>query len=64
LKIGIFELVDNAIDFWTRGGSTSKLHIDIVLDPDRQVLSVRDDAGGVKQNDSRLRKDRGRLHEP
>jgi hypothetical protein len=30
LKIGIFELVDNAIDFWTRGGATSKLSIDII----------------------------------
>ena len=51
LKIGIFELVDNAIDFWTRGGATSKLHIDIRLDADRQVLSVRDDAGGVQRKD-------------
>jgi hypothetical protein len=41
LKIGT---VDNAIDFWTRGGATSKLHIDIRLDADRQVLCMRDDA--------------------
>jgi len=54
LKIGIFELVDNAIDFWTRGGAATKLHIDIVLDPDRQVLLVRDDAGGVQRKDVRL----------
>jgi hypothetical protein len=54
LKIGIFELVDNAIDFWTRGGATSKLHIDIRLDADRQILCVRDDAGGVQRKDTRL----------
>jgi hypothetical protein len=54
LKIGIFELVDNAIDFWTRGGAALTLSVDIVLDPDRQVLCVRDNAGGVQRKDVRL----------
>ena len=54
LKIGIFELVDNAIDFWTRGSAISKLHIDIRLDADRHVLCVREDAGGVQRKDTRL----------
>ena len=54
LRIGIFELVDNAIDFWTRGGVATKLTIDIILDPDRQILIVRDDAGGVQRKDVRL----------
>jgi hypothetical protein len=54
LKIGIFELVDNAIDFWTRGGAASKLNVDILLDPDRQILCARDNAGGVQRKDVRL----------
>lgn len=54
LKIGIFELVDNAIDFWTRGGATAGLTVEIFLDADRQWLCVRDNAGGVQRKDVRL----------
>lgn len=54
LKTGLCELVDNAIDFWTNAGAGSKLLIEVVLDPARQVLCVSDDAGGVRREDVRL----------
>jgi hypothetical protein len=54
LKTGLCELVDNAIDFWTNAGATSKLVVDVVLDPGRQVLCVSDNAGGVRQDNVRL----------
>lgn len=54
LKAGLCELIDNAIDFWRRTASPSKLTVDVVLDPDRQVFRVTDNAGGVRESDVRL----------
>lgn len=54
LQTGICELVDNAIDFWTRDGSKPGLVVEVVLDANRQVLSVSDNAGGVQRKDIRL----------
>lgn len=54
LRIGIFELVDNALDFWKRAGASTKLNINIILDADRQWLCVSDNAGGVRRQDVRL----------
>jgi len=48
LKTGLCELVDNAIDCWIIGGKKKSLTIDITLDHNRQLISVVDDAGGVK----------------
>jgi Histidine kinase-, DNA gyrase B-, and HSP90-like ATPase len=54
LKAGICELIDNAIDFWRGTDSPSKLTVDVVLDADRQVFSVKDNAGGVREKGVRL----------
>jgi len=54
LKTGICELIDNAIDLWRIGKERRSLKIEIDLDPDRQLVSVTDDAGGVKEEELRL----------
>src|SRR5205085_1518648 len=40
LRTGLCELIDNALDLWILGGQKSSLTIAIVLDVDRQVISV------------------------
>ena len=54
LKTGLCELVDNALDPWIIGKEKSDLAIDITLDANRQLISVTDNAGGVKQDQLRL----------
>lgn len=54
LTTGICELVDNALDVWTTNDRKSNLHISIVLDADRQLIRVRDNAGGVSEADAEL----------
>ena len=54
LPTGLCELVDNAIDLWMAGGQKSKLNVEIVLDADRQLIRIFDNAGGVKQEELRL----------
>jgi hypothetical protein len=54
LKTGICELIDNAIDIWTIGHRSTILNIDIQMDIDRQLLSITDNAGGVKREVLRL----------
>src|SRR5262245_17566608 len=54
LKTGICELVDNAIDGWVSNGKQPGLAISIVLDASRQVILVRDNAGGVREEDAEL----------
>lgn len=54
LKTGLCELVDNAIDFWVSNGKKAQLTISVVLDPDRQFIQVRDDAGGVGEDEAQL----------
>jgi hypothetical protein len=51
LKTGLCELVDNALDLWLLGGRKQPLNIDVLLDTDRQLISVHDDAGGVRERD-------------
>lgn len=53
LKTSISELIDNAIDvsLATRGGPTLRIQIDI--DEDQQSISIKDNAGGVKESDLR-----------
>jgi hypothetical protein len=53
-KTSISELVDNAIDLWMLAGRAKPLFIDVLLDAERQFISVSDDAGGVKQDELRL----------
>jgi len=49
LKTGLCELVDNAIDLWTQSQRQQPLLVTILLDPDRQLIRIEDDAGGVEQ---------------
>jgi hypothetical protein len=51
LKTGLCELVDNALDIWLRGDKKKLPIIEIILDADRQLISVKDNAGGVKFED-------------
>jgi hypothetical protein len=54
LKTGLCELVDNALDPWIIGKQKSPLAIDIQLDANRQLISVTDNAGGVKRDQLRM----------
>ena len=54
LKTGLNELIDNALDLWTLNKRKRDLRIDVLLDPARQIVSVKDNAGGVSENDLRL----------
>jgi hypothetical protein len=51
LMTGLSELVDNAIDLWMTGGRKHNLVVNIEVDADRQLISVRDNAGGVKRHE-------------
>jgi hypothetical protein len=54
LQTGLCELIDNALDLWIDNDRKKTLTIDIVLDHERQLISVRDNAGGVKEDQLRL----------
>jgi hypothetical protein len=54
LKTGLCELVDNAIDQWSDRKYSGNLTVDLDLDVKRQVISVRDNAGGVSKDDLHL----------
>jgi hypothetical protein len=54
LKLGLCELVDNAIDLWQSQGRKSRLRISVHLDVQRQLIEVYDNAGGVKYDELRF----------
>lgn len=54
LRTSICELIDNAIDLWTRSGAKSKLKINVELNSSQQVITVEDNAGGIPYADLRL----------
>src|SRR3990170_4638560 len=54
LQTGLCELVDNAIDLWMLGGRAQGFKVSIHLDTERQLISVADNAGGVRKDDLRL----------
>lgn len=54
LKTGLCELIDNALDFWVSTGMKAHLKIDVLLDTDRQFIQVRDNAGGVREDQAEL----------
>jgi hypothetical protein len=54
LKTGLCELVDNAIDLWTIQNRQQPLAIALTLDPERQLITVNDNAGGIKHEELRL----------
>src|SRR5260370_30390446 len=51
LKTGLCELVDNAIDQWSDRGFSGELTVELSLDVERQLISVRDNAGGGSHDD-------------
>ena len=51
LRTGICELVDNSLDLWKLSGEKFSLNVMITIDVGRQLISVSDNAGGVKQQD-------------
>lgn len=54
LQTGLCELLDNALDFWVASKRTSKLKVNVGLDVARQIITVKDNAGGVRERDLRL----------
>lgn len=54
LRTGVCELIDNAIDIWMAAGRSAKLQVRVQLDPRRSLISVWDNAGGVRKDDLRL----------
>ncbi len=54
LKTGICELVDNALDLWVGTERSSKLLVEVGLNVDRQLIQVKDNAGGVRDTDAEL----------
>ncbi|MGH9697857.1 MAG: ATP-binding protein [Candidatus Acidiferrales bacterium] len=50
LKTGLCELIDNAIDQWSDRAYTGSLIVDLTLDVERQLITVRDNAGGVSRD--------------
>ena len=51
LNRSVCELVDNALDNWVRTGRKKDLCVDIALDQSQQKIEVRDNAGGIKEDD-------------
>ena len=51
ITLGICELVDNAIDIWSKKGSKTQLDITIDLDDQQQKIVVTDNAGGIGEKD-------------
>jgi hypothetical protein len=51
LKTGLCELVDNAIDLWMTGDRSNKLVINLDINADRQLIFVKDNAGGVRREE-------------
>lgn len=54
LKTGLCELIDNAIDQWSDRGYSGGLTVDLMLDVERQLITVRDNAGGVSRDNLQL----------
>jgi hypothetical protein len=50
-KLGICELVDNAIDIWSRKKKSFKLIVNLTFDLDQQKITVKDNAGGISENE-------------
>src|SRR5260221_204570 len=54
LRTGICELVDNAIDQWTRDGRSGSLAIKVAIELDQQSIRVEDDSGGLEKAELNL----------
>jgi anti-sigma regulatory factor (Ser/Thr protein kinase) len=51
LNKAISELVDNALDIWTKGNRQKAIQIEISLDALRQLIVVKDNAGGIRREE-------------
>lgn len=54
LRTALTELVDNALDLWLSTKSATSLHVQLTIDADRQLITLIDNAGGVRREDLRL----------
>jgi hypothetical protein len=54
LRTGLCELIDNAFDQWVSVGRRRSLSVDLKLDAERQLIELRDSAGGVKEEHLRV----------
>lgn len=54
LQTGVTELIDNALDLWLGTKPRGALNINLHLDVDRQIVTLLDNAGGVREDDLRL----------
>ncbi|NKE69829.1 ATP-binding protein [Candidatus Manganitrophus noduliformans] len=54
IQTALCELIDNALDLWRATSPRDALIIDITLDPDRQLICVKDNAGGVSKENLRV----------
>jgi len=51
LDTALAELIDNAIDNWTKLGRKEELVVDVILNGDDQSITITDNAGGVAEDD-------------
>ncbi|TCZ74060.1 ATP-binding protein [Flaviaesturariibacter aridisoli] len=54
LKSSLCELIDNAIDNWRKRNQRQKLSVSLHLDVERQVISIVDNSGGIKESDLKM----------
>lgn len=54
LNRSVCELVDNALDNWTRNGRKKPLNVLINFDYFQQNITITDDSGGIPKNDLRV----------
>lgn len=54
LYTGLCELIDNALDLWVETKRAADLRIAVTLDATRQIITVADNAGGIRESDLRL----------
>lgn len=50
LRTGLCELIDNVLDIWVHAKPRLPLEVQLSLDAERQLISIRDNAGGVKRD--------------
>lgn len=54
VQTALCELIDNAIDQWMGASPRVPLVVELALDADRQLISVKDNAGGIGKSDLRM----------
>ena len=53
-ETAVCELIDNAIDHWTYNGRPKHLKVELFLEIPRQMVVVKDNAGGVRRSEIEL----------